>query len=272
MWPTLLPTDVPLHLEVLTPRRPEISGTLPRRFFSRRIRMMKRLPAGWRCACCAKPNGTSWTSLLRRAACRNARRRAGRNCARPAIISVLVWKRPRPAGWTMSARHPCQGSGSLVKEGGRHCRTFGKAPAKSGFLPARSRLEQHAHRRAFPCAGRAQTGAPPMLPRRNGILGPDATPNLLVEYSTADMADLVAANVLSRGRGEAQSVSRPASGVDAGQRAARRGIGGRAGGAAPHFMFAQIYRLRHWDGSEAEQCFAGGRFLSVSTNPATLFP
>lgn len=53
----------------------------------------------------------------------------------------------------------------------------------------------------------------------------------------------------------------------------RRGaelVGGQ-GGAAPAFLFAQLFRLRHWTGSQIESCFAGGRYLTVLENPADLF-
>ena len=47
-------------------------------------------------------------------------------------------------------------------------------------------------------------------------------PNLMVEVSEPDLADLITAHDLPRGRGEAQSVSPAAPGLDDGQRAPRR--------------------------------------------------
>ncbi|HUD48189.1 MAG TPA: PIG-L family deacetylase [Candidatus Baltobacteraceae bacterium] len=98
------------------------------------------------------------------------------------------------------------------------------------------------------------------------------TPNLLVEYSAGDVADLVAATSFHAGEVQRNPyhVLMPAWMQDNVRRGAEL-VGGQ-GGAAPHFMFAQVYRARKWDGSEAQQYFAGGRFLPASTNPATLFP
>jgi len=47
-------------------------------------------------------------------------------------------------------------------------------------------------------------------------------------------------------------------------------VGGQ-GGAAPAFLFAQVFRLRRWNGSQVESCYAGGRFLAASEDPASLF-
>jgi LmbE family N-acetylglucosaminyl deacetylase len=98
------------------------------------------------------------------------------------------------------------------------------------------------------------------------------TPNLMVEYSAAEVADVVAATSF-----HAVEVKRnpyhlllPAWMQDNVRRGAEL-VGGQ-GGAAPHFMFAQLFRARKWDGSQAQQYFGGGRFLPVSANPATLFP
>ena len=47
----------------------------------------------------------------------------------------------------------------------------------------------------------------------------------------------------------------------------RRGaelVGGQ-GGVAPQFMFAQLFRARKWDCTQAQQYFGGGRFLPFST-------
>jgi LmbE family N-acetylglucosaminyl deacetylase len=97
------------------------------------------------------------------------------------------------------------------------------------------------------------------------------TPNLMVEYSTGDVADLVAATSFHVGevKRNPYHVLLPAWMQDNVRRGAEL-VGGQ-GGAAPHFMFAQVFRARRWDGSQAQQYFARGRFLPVSTDPATLF-
>jgi len=97
------------------------------------------------------------------------------------------------------------------------------------------------------------------------------TPNLLVEYTTEDVADLVAAT--SFHVGEVQRNPYHLLMPSWMQDNVRRGselVGGQ-GGAAARFMFAQVYRLRRWNGSQVEDCFTGGRFLPTATDPASLF-
>ena len=53
----------------------------------------------------------------------------------------------------------------------------------------------------------------------------------------------------------------------------RRGaelVGGQ-GGAAPDFQFAALYRLQQWSHGKLARIFPGGKFLSKSENPASLF-
>ena len=98
------------------------------------------------------------------------------------------------------------------------------------------------------------------------------TPNLLVEYSTEVAAELVAA--ISFHVGEVQRnpyhLLLPAWMQDNVRRGSEL-VGGQ-GGAAAQFMFAQVYRLRRWNGHQIEDCQSGGRFLPMGTNPADLFP
>jgi N-acetylglucosamine malate deacetylase 1 len=96
-------------------------------------------------------------------------------------------------------------------------------------------------------------------------------PNLMVEYSAGDVADLVAATSFHVGevKRNPYHLLMPAWMQDNVRRGAEL-VGGQ-GGPAPQFMFAQVYRARKWDGAQAQQYYAGGRFLSVSINPATLF-
>jgi LmbE family N-acetylglucosaminyl deacetylase len=100
--------------------------------------------------------------------------------------------------------------------------------------------------------------------------GAMATPNLMVESSVQDLADMMAA--LSFHVGEVQRnpyhLLVPAWMQDN----VRRGgevVGGQ-GGAAPDFLFATIYRLRQWKGGALQYTYDGGRILAAGTSPATL--
>jgi LmbE family N-acetylglucosaminyl deacetylase len=97
------------------------------------------------------------------------------------------------------------------------------------------------------------------------------TPNLMVEYTNDIVADLVAATSFHAGEVQRNPyhVLIPAWMMDNVRRGAEL-VGGQ-GGAAPAFLFAQLFRLRRWTGSQVENCFAGGRFLLASENPADLF-
>jgi LmbE family N-acetylglucosaminyl deacetylase len=97
------------------------------------------------------------------------------------------------------------------------------------------------------------------------------TPNLMVEYSADDVADLVAATSFHVGEVQRNPYHLliPAWMMDNVRRGAEL-VGGQ-GGAAPSFLYAQLFRLRHWNGSRVEECLAGGRFLPASANPADLF-
>jgi N-acetylglucosamine malate deacetylase 1 len=101
--------------------------------------------------------------------------------------------------------------------------------------------------------------------------GQMAAPNLLVEYKTDDVADLVAATSFHRGEVQRNPyhLRLPAWLHDN----VRRGgelVGGE-GGAAPTFIFAQLFRLRHWNGSRVEMCCKGGRVLPTAASPDELF-
>ena len=97
------------------------------------------------------------------------------------------------------------------------------------------------------------------------------TPNLMVEYSNDLVSDLIAATTFHVGevRRNPYHLLLPPWMMDNVRRGAEL-VGGQ-GGAAPAFLFAQLFRLRHWTGSQIESCFAGGRYLTVSENPADLF-
>lgn len=96
-------------------------------------------------------------------------------------------------------------------------------------------------------------------------------PNLMVELTEKDLADLIAG--ISFHVGEVQRnpyhILLPAWMQDN----VRRGgelVGGQ-GGAAPDFKFATLYRLRRWRNGGFERFYTGGRNLPATTNPETLF-
>jgi LmbE family N-acetylglucosaminyl deacetylase len=101
--------------------------------------------------------------------------------------------------------------------------------------------------------------------------GAMASPNLMVESSATDLADMMAA--LSFHVGEVQRnpyhLLVPAWMQDN----VRRGgelVGGQ-GGAAPDFVFCTLYRLRRWTGGQLQATFAGGRSLPADVKAGTLF-
>jgi N-acetylglucosamine malate deacetylase 1 len=96
--------------------------------------------------------------------------------------------------------------------------------------------------------------------------GAMATPNLMVESSVDDLADMMAA--LSFHVGEVQRnpyhVLVPAWMQDN----VRRGgelVGGQ-GGPAPDFAFCTLYRLRAWRDGQLQTIYEGGRSLPAGTN------
>lgn len=96
-------------------------------------------------------------------------------------------------------------------------------------------------------------------------------PNLLVESSVEDVADLVAALACHAGevRRNPYHARLPAWLMDNVRRGAE--LVGRPGGAAPDFTFATIYRLRKWANGRLTEVAKGGKYLSCSENPASLF-
>jgi LmbE family N-acetylglucosaminyl deacetylase len=97
------------------------------------------------------------------------------------------------------------------------------------------------------------------------------TPNLMVEYTAENVSDLVGATSFHVGevRRNPYHLLIPAWMMDNVRRGAEL-VGGQ-GSAAPAFHFAQLFRLRRWTGSQVEYCFARGRFLAASEDPASLF-
>ncbi len=98
------------------------------------------------------------------------------------------------------------------------------------------------------------------------------TPNLVVEISPPDLADLITALTFHVGevRRNPYHLTLPAWMMDN----VRRGgeVAGGQGGAAPDFAFATLYRLRLWRDGQIRQGSDGGQVLSSTQNPAALFP
>ena len=96
-------------------------------------------------------------------------------------------------------------------------------------------------------------------------------PNLAVEISEADLADLITATTFHVGEVQRNPyhLSLPAWMMDNVRRGAEL-VGGQ-GGAAPEFRFAALYRLSKWSHGKLTRSFSGGKFLSKTENPASLF-
>jgi LmbE family N-acetylglucosaminyl deacetylase len=101
--------------------------------------------------------------------------------------------------------------------------------------------------------------------------GAMATPNLMVESSVPDLADMMTA--LSFHVGEVQRnpyhLLVPAWMQDN----VRRGgelVGGQ-GGAAPDFVYCTLYRQRRWSGGQLQATYTGGRSLPAGENASRIF-
>jgi len=96
-------------------------------------------------------------------------------------------------------------------------------------------------------------------------------PNLMVEVSAADLADLITATTFHIGevRRNPYHLLLPAWMMDNVRRGAEL-VGGQ-GGAAPAFQFAALYRLRKWSAGRFTSVLTGGKFLSSTQNAAELF-
>jgi LmbE family N-acetylglucosaminyl deacetylase len=101
--------------------------------------------------------------------------------------------------------------------------------------------------------------------------GAMSDPNLMVELSGEDLADMMAATSFHVGEVERNPyhLSLPAWMMDN----VRRGgeVAGGQGEAAPDFAFAALYRLRKWKNGQPAKLFDGGKQLSSSTNIGRLF-
>ena len=100
--------------------------------------------------------------------------------------------------------------------------------------------------------------------------GAMATPNLMVESSVDDLAEMMTAlsfHVEEVRRNPYHLLVPPWM-----QDNVRRGgelVGGQ-GGAAPDFGFCTLYRLRRWGGGQLQSTHTGGRTLPASTTAAAL--
>ena len=97
-------------------------------------------------------------------------------------------------------------------------------------------------------------------------------PNLLIEVSEHDLADLIAATTFHVGevKRNPYHLLLPAWMMDNVRRGAE--IVGGQGGAAPDFKFATLYRLQKWTKGATVNVFEGGRQLPTRLNVGTLFP
>ncbi len=101
--------------------------------------------------------------------------------------------------------------------------------------------------------------------------GQNDSPNLMVEYSVEEVADLMAATSFHAGEVQRNPyhVLIPAWMMDNVRRGAEL-VGGQGGGA-PQFTFGQLFQLRKWTGSKLENFYTGGRNLAKEENAASLF-
>lgn len=102
--------------------------------------------------------------------------------------------------------------------------------------------------------------------------GAMAAPNLMVESSPADVADLVAALSLHVGEvaRNAFHLRLPAWMMDNVRRGAEL-VGGQ-GGTAPRFAFATLYRLRDWKDGRFHDVLDAGRAVPAGNGLEELFP
>lgn len=101
--------------------------------------------------------------------------------------------------------------------------------------------------------------------------GQNAHPNLMVESSREDVADLVAGTSFHVGEVQRNPfhLFLPAWMQDNVRRGSEL-VGGQ-GQAAPDFRFATLYRLRRWRNGQLENLFEGGRSISREQRVESLF-
>jgi LmbE family N-acetylglucosaminyl deacetylase len=96
-------------------------------------------------------------------------------------------------------------------------------------------------------------------------------PNLMVEVSAADLADMIAATTFHVGEVQRNPyhLTLPAWMMYNVRRGAEL-VGGQ-GGAAPDFAFAALYRLRKWSRGSLTRFYEGGKLLPANVSAGTLF-
>jgi LmbE family N-acetylglucosaminyl deacetylase len=93
------------------------------------------------------------------------------------------------------------------------------------------------------------------------------SPNLMVESSAENLADLLAALSfhVEEVRRNPYHLRLPAAMIDNVRRGAEL-VGGQ-GGAAPDFAFATLYRASQWNNGRVEPLYAGGKQIGVKDSP-----
>ncbi|HZR19989.1 MAG TPA: PIG-L family deacetylase [Verrucomicrobiae bacterium] len=101
--------------------------------------------------------------------------------------------------------------------------------------------------------------------------GAMTNPNLMVEISAENLAEMIAATTFHVGEVQRNPyhLSLPAWMIDNVRRGSE--VAGGQGGAAPNYAFAALYRLRRWAGGSPKKLFAGGKQLPSSANVGELF-
>ncbi len=101
--------------------------------------------------------------------------------------------------------------------------------------------------------------------------GAMADPNLMLEISAPDLADMIAATTFHVGEVERNPyhLLLPPWMMDNVRRGAE--VAGGQGGAAPDFTFAALYRLRKWAGGQLTRTFEGARQVSAAEKISILF-
>jgi LmbE family N-acetylglucosaminyl deacetylase len=97
-------------------------------------------------------------------------------------------------------------------------------------------------------------------------------PNLMVEISGTDLADMITATTFHVGevKRNPYHLLLPAWMLDNVRRGSEL-VGGQ-GGVAPNFTFAALYRLRRWRNGNIEKVYEGGKNISAAANISELFP
>ncbi len=95
-------------------------------------------------------------------------------------------------------------------------------------------------------------------------------PNLMVEISADDLADMIAATTFHVGEvaRNPYHLLLPAWMMDNVRRGSE--VAGGQGGAAPDFSFAVLLRLRKWIGGQPVRFFEGGKLVPCSVDVSTL--